>query len=522
MRSKKLLRLLSLILLVSILLSSTVMLQARAELPPGIDRSRIKSENNIGHKVVLESDQIKFNGSLTKQTPLSEEELKKLIEETMKELGIDSIEKLNEMVEKAKKWDEITQEDIDKFIEDLIKTIGTVPSADKVADILDVLNKIRTNDNADQALGDLLIGYLKDGIIKEREDYLQGELDRLAESGNDNSLLKHQLDSYNNLKNIGDKLSASLGYIEFMQLLLEKYGQDQQKWKDRLEGAQAKAMLNKFYEELQKKIDKAKNDKKDESYWLIDFNNAKDQRQNFSFFGVEGNNQTWELTMKLKQTQSTGDFSFDSDNVAGSAAGTYEGDYTIKTDSDLGAFAANPRESIMEIGIHGENMKYLENLALMLHPNNQYYAEATTPGSARNIRILKGSCTAYVLKSGEIQLSVGAGEEKIQNIFRNLNIAINEVTHDGLSGEFLYHEALDAEIKAIPDDKKVFVEYADTGRFVAGDPSYNWDAVKWNLEMGLEIKVMFEDLEGEGYYDWDDSEIWKPWDDSIKTMRITK
>mgnify|MGYP000844169539 CR=1 FL=1 len=522
MKSNKMIRLVCLVLLVSILLSSTVIFPSRAVFPPGFDSSRIRMENKIGHKVVLEFDQIKLYGSLTRQTPMSDEELKKLIEETMKELGIESLEKLNEAVEKAKQWDEITEEEISQFLEDLAKAVRVHPGGDKVGDAIEVLDKLRTNIlDGSEAGGELGADMLKDFIIK----LLVKEMNkRLIESDflmpND-LLLQEYLENYDKLKNAKSGLEYSLHLLEFLNLLIEKYMQDQQKWKDRVEASLAKALLDQFYEELQKKIDKAKNENRDKGKWVIEFDKSTAQRHNFSFFGVGGNNQTWELMMRLEQTESTGDFSFESENVAGTSAGTYKGEYTLTTDSDLTFFAASPGESIMNIGIHGENMKWLVNAAKMAHPNNDYYAEPVSHGTARNIRTLKGSCSAYVLESGEIQLNIEHGREEIKNKFENLKIVINEVAHNGLNGEFLYQEAIDAEIKAIPDEKKVYIEYEKYGYFVKGNPKYDWGASIANLAEGRGIAVMFNDLEGEpGYYDWDDSEIWKPWDESIKTMRI--
>lgn len=322
------------------------------------------------------------------------------------------------------------------------------------------------------------------------------------------------------------KVGNALGYLYYLYFLYGKHMQDVQKFTERAEAAMAKAWLNAFYEELQRRIDYTKNQKReDDTYWVINFDKATGQRHNFSFFGVGGNNQTWELTMRLQQTEQTGEFSFDSGNVAGSAAGTYEGEYTIKTDSDLTAFAAFPQESIMNIGVHGDNMLWNISITKQLNPNNEMYVEPMSQGIAQNTRILKGRCSAYVHESGEIQLHVEPGKEEIRNSFKDIIFVIHEVSRNGLTGEFLYHSALDAEIKAIPDEKKVYVTYADTGYFVEGNPEYDWDAVKWNLAEGLEIGALFdnEDLIGEpDYYDWDESEIWKPWDESIKTMRIVK
>lgn len=516
-----------LILVLTMLYTTTVIHVSQAAIPPGFDRSRVRLETKIGHKVVLQCDQIEFYGTLIRQVPISEKELEDLIRQTMEDLGIDSLEKLNEIVNKAEQWDEITQEEIDQFIQDLTRTVKLVPNADKVANILSILNRIRTNRDPTKSVDEFLYGLLKDGIIDQLEKALEDAIELLIREGKEpDALFTDLMDEYNDLKGAKSKLSALKNYWEYLKFLLEKYKQDVQKYKDRADAAMAKAMLNAFYEELQRRIDRLRNSKRDDKpYWVIEFDKATAQRQNFSFFGVGGNNQTWELNMRLQQTEQTGEFSFDSENVAGSAAGTYEGEYTIKTDSDLTAFAAFPQESVMNIGVHGDVMLWNINLAKQINPQNEFYLEPVSQGIAHNLRIVKGRCSAYVLESGEIQLHVEPGEEAIMNTFSDIKFVINEKNYNPANSEFLYHIALDAEIKAVPYEKMVFVDYADKGYLVASNPKYDWDALRSNLAEGLEIAVMFDEAEMReepDFYDWDDSEIWKPWDKSIKTMRIVK
>lgn len=509
--------LISLAFMLVIISASTPSLAA---LPSGINFERLKLQNNIGHQLLMQFEDVELKGNLTKQTPMTDQELEELVQKTMEELGIDSIEELNDLIKKAKEWDQITKKEINQFIDDMITTIKAVPAAGKVAAILDVLNKQRLKNQGDKALDDLMQDMGKGELTKALEDYLDDSAANLAKQGLEADDLLYKLkDYYGALKKLADGIGAGLGYKDFLELLAEKYGQDQQKWQDRVEGSLAEAKLDQFYDELQKKIDKHKNDKKQESYWLIDFNHATGQRHNFSFFGVEGNNQIWELTMTLKQTESTGDFSFDSKNVAGSAAGTYEGEYTIKADSDLMAFAGDIDKAIMNMGDHGLNMQYNKQLTKIFHADNYYYVETKARDMARSIRTLTGRCSAYILKSGEVQLTIEAGKEEIRNEFSNIQVEIHDVTHAGTWRQPL-HVALPAEIKAYQDKNMIYIDYAEMGRFVAGDPAYKWGAVIYNLEIGLLIRVMFEDEDDPELSVWDYSEIWRPWDDSIKTMRI--
>jgi len=147
-----------LILVLTMLYTTTVIHVSQAAIPPGFDRSRVRLETKIGHKVVLQCDQIEFYGTLIRQVPISEKELEDLIRQTMEDLGIDSLKKLNEIVNKAEQWDEITQEEIDQFIQDLTRTVKLVPNADKVADILSILNRIRTNRDPTKSVEEFLSG----------------------------------------------------------------------------------------------------------------------------------------------------------------------------------------------------------------------------------------------------------------------------------------------------------------------------------------------------------------------------
>lgn len=489
---------------------------ASAVIPSGIDISRLRLENKIGHTVQLESGELELKGKLARQTPMTEEELEKLIKEAMEELGIKNIEQFNEMVEKAKQWDQITKEEVDEFIKDLIKTVGLASGI--ASALIKMVDDFRTNGISGT---DGLFDASMESFVYFSEKYLEQKAAELAKEGLSAGIDYQILDeTRKQYKKMGDRVGKFVGWAEYMKFLAEKYMRDQQKWKEITDAAKAKAQLNNFYDELQKKIDDFKNKNRDKGYWQIEFNHATAQRQNFSFFGVGGNNQTWELTMKLKQTQSTGDFSFDAENVAGSAAGTYEGEYTIKTDSELTVFASDPGTAIYEIGEHGENFRWEEETRKNMHANNRLYVESVSVGKANNIRTVKGQCRAYVLKDGEVQLTVDDGAQTIQNEFDGINIRINEVMHDGLSGKFLSHEALDAEIKALPSEKKVYIEYSPIAVFVAGNPDYSWEATIYNLQQGYGLAVSFSELEG--LYDWDDSEIWTPWDDEVKTMRIVK
>lgn len=303
---------------------------ASAVIPSGIDISRLRLENKIGHTVQLESGELELKGKLARQTPMTEEELEKLIKEAMEELGIKNIEQLNEMVEKAKQWDQITKEEVDEFIKDLIKTDGLASGI--ASALIKMVDDFRTNGISGT---DGLFDASMESFVYFSEKYLEQKAAELAKEGLSAGIDYQILDeTRKQYKKMGDRVGKFVGWAEYMKFLAEKYMRDQQKWKEITDAAKAKAQLNNFYDELQKKIDDFKNKNRDKGYWQIEFNHATAQRQNFSFFGVGGNNQTWELTMKLKQTQSTGDFSFDAENVAGSAAGTYEGEYTIKTDRD--------------------------------------------------------------------------------------------------------------------------------------------------------------------------------------------
>lgn len=208
MDTKKVFRNPCCILLASLLVLTVVSGSAYAASSRGLDSSRLKLQNDIGHKLLFEFDQVKLYGNLSKQTPISDKELDELVKDTMEDLDIKSIDELNDMVDKAKRWDEVTKKDVDKFIEDLIKTINVVPPARGAGAIFETLNKMRTNNKGMEALDKSLSGYQKEAITKYLEDSSAKDLETLIKSGidPDESLFSKHVKAYDVLKDVKGKV----------------------------------------------------------------------------------------------------------------------------------------------------------------------------------------------------------------------------------------------------------------------------------------------------------------------------
>lgn len=123
-----------------------------------------------------------------------------------------------------------------------------------------------------------------------------------------------------------------------------------------------------------------------------------------------------------------------------------------------------------------------------------------------------------------IPAAIDLSRLKLQNdIGHKLILEFDEVKLDEITKEEIdeFIEDLIKVINTVPPASKAGAILDVLNKMRTNN---DWDSVIYNLDQGREIKVFFyeDDLQGDGFYDWDDSEIWKPWDNSIKTIRIRK
>ncbi len=453
----------------------------------GVDRSRLRLENDIGHTVLFTFADMQMQGKLAKQSPLSEEELQQLIDKTLKEMGLteEEVGKMHDELEKAQRDGELTQEEIDQFKEDL-KTMFDLAGLGSVVDVLEIL---APDGDTLGGLGNIAMDKAKDRAQKIATDSFSDVAKELVKKG---------------LKAV-DVAKA----LDVIQRAMTK---DREKWDNRIKASALKAELNEIYSRLQQAIDKAKKDK--DSKWQIRFKQATAQRRNFSFFGVEANSQVWTLDMILEQTESTGEFSFDSKNVAGTAAGTYEGRYTMTIDSDLIGFASRPQDAARQIGIHGQVIEELEQYVLSSPYSFDLHADGR--GEAKNQRVITGTCSVYILSSGQMQMELVEERDEVHNEFNDIKI---KFTSSASAQGFTIDLTQWGNIKAKRDEKLVYIDYPEYSTEYWNGEERPREGNGWippNDEFGV---AQYSGPQNGG---WDDSDIWIPWDDPMKEMRIVR
>jgi len=461
----------------------------------GVDRSRLRIENDIGYTVLFTFGDLEMRGKLAKQSPLSEEEIQQLIDKTLKEMGLteEDVGKMHDELDKVQRDGELTKEEVEQFKKDL-KTVFDLGGVGNVVDVLEIIDP-----EGDKlgAIGNIIKDQVNDKVVKKVAKDIA--TDSLTDVG------KARVDK-------GLKVFKVADIVKALDVVRRAMTKDREKWSNREKASELKAKLNEIYRRLQQAIDEAKKDK--ESKWQISFKQATAQRPNFSFFGVDANSQVWTLDMLLEQTESTGEFSFDSKNVMGTAAGTYEGKYTMKIDSDLIGFASKPQDAVRQIGINGQVIEEVEQAAAASPYTTDIQADGR--GDARNWRVIKGTCSVYILPSGEMQMQMSEESDEVQNNFSNIKIKFHaKASAQGFTIELNQW----GHITAKTDEKLVYIVYPEySTEYWNGEerPREGGGWIPPNDEFGL------AEYSGPQNGGWDDSDIWTPWDDPMKEMRIVK
>ncbi|MDD2484881.1 MAG: hypothetical protein PHQ50_07670 [Eubacteriales bacterium] len=441
-----------------------------------IDLSRVKLSSG-SEKLAFQFESIEMNGEVRQKVPFTKKEIDKFVKEALKESGLTEldIKEANEKVEKARRASDFTKEDIDRIKANLLTSVETVPAAGNVAMFLKAIDSFMKSTSWDD-LGTASANLLEESMSAEVKDTAGGFVDNAGELGE-------------NVNLANEWVGALTSIVSFCDMIADAQAHDRQKWKDIADGAEAKRLLNTFYETLQEKIDNYKR-KSDEAGWVIDFDNAIDGR-NFTFFGVDSNYQTWYLDMNMEQ-KSTNEF--------GSIAGEYEGKYTIRAEHDLSEFQSRTGEALQYLekkGVLGAGVQvFITNMNAAGYPTS--YKKGET-GEALISRTISGSCEATIAESGEITLSLHEDNDE-------KTISISGVT--GKVESTIQGENLDAvfgmtfEFTANKEDMIVRGETSKTTGYADGR-AFGFSA----------------DMTGSGKAGWDEN-IWNVWDGKQKTLKL--
>lgn len=454
---------------VAFILAALLMLvPAEAIADSGVDLSRVKFSSG-SEKLTFTFGTISVEGEVRQEYPFTKAEIAKLVKEALKEKGLTELEiqEANRKVEKAKRASEFTKADIERVKENIFTSAGVVPGADKVAEVLKVIDTYMKSKSWDD-IGTASASLLEDNMKSWVKDTAGGFIDQAGELGK----------NVNKASEWNDKLAA---IVKFCDMMIEEQARKEQKWTDIAEGANAKRLLDSFYEVLQQRIDGYKQ-KSDAKGWVIDFDQAMEGR-NFTFFGVDSNYQNWYLDMHMVQ-KTTNEF--------GSAAGEYEGMFTLTAECYMREFASRANEA-------AQNMPMLAETAAALKAEGFAVTFATVgKGKAYVSRTISGSCQATIQPSGDITFSYDAQSNKTQVDISGMAVSMlvkAPVAVISSGGEFVFKFA------ATDEDLKIV----------------NGRAALSTVAPGFSYK---ENHSGDGSVSigWD-KKIWEPWDDGEKKLK---
>lgn len=436
---------------------------------PHIDLSRVKFSSG-SEPLVFKFGDISLDGRVHQIFPFTEQEINKLVKETLKSMNTTELEimEANKKVERAKRASEFTQEDLQRVKDNFIKSMKVVPPAGKAADILKIIDDYMDSSSWDDigtASVDLLEGQVTDWVKNTAGGFVDkaGELAKNAKKG----------------KEWAGKLTL---ITSFCEMLADEHARTKQKWKDIADGANAKRFLNEFYYALQRKIDSYKS-KSDRAGWVIDFHYAMGGR-NFTFFGVDSNYQTWYMDMRLEQTQK---------DELGSAVGHYKGYFVINAKHEMSNFLSRAHEAIRHMEGFDTAIKSIES-----KPGYTLTLTTSSKGQAYIGRTISGTCEATIEESGNIIFSMN--EENDDTIVEisgiSVNMSYSAVNSPGLKG------IGDIQFNFSAQEENIIVDSA-TGKIGAimpkggfshalsasGSHSVGWDNTIWKAWDGTEKKL---------------------------------
>lgn len=442
-----------------------------------IDLSRVKLSSG-SETLVFEFGGVKIEGAVRQKVPFTKAEIDKLVKEALKDAGLTEldIKEANSKVEKARRASEFTKEDLERIKQNLLTSMETVPAAGNAATLLRTIDKYMSSTSWDD-IGTASVDMLEQSMTEQVKETASGFVDRAGELGE-------------NVNLANEWIGALTSIVSFCDMLADAQAHDRQKWKDIADGAEAKRLLNRFYETLQDKIDRYKH-KSDQGGWVIDFDNAMAGR-NFTFFSVDSNYQTWYLDMNMEQ-KSTNEF--------GSIAGEYEGKYTIRAEHDMSGFQSRTDEVFRYLdkkGVMGGGIQVFTSGMNAAGFHTSFKPGAI--GTAYISRTISGACEATIAESGEITLSLHEDSDEtmvdISGVTTELTSTIkqNGVNAKMVSTFELYASKEDIMMKGVRTE-------------ISGSAKgYGFGSS--------------ENLIGNSKAGWDES-IWKPWNGTQKTLKLT-
>lgn len=457
-------------LLVLMLVLAIVLQPVNAFAASNVDLSRVKFSTG-SEPLVFTFGKLNMDGVVEQVYPFTEKEIDQLVKETLKSMNLTEldIKEANQMVQKAKRASEFTKEDMDRVRDNMLTTLKAVPAAGNVATVLEAVKDYMGSSSWDD-IGTASVDILERSMTDWVKDTAGGFIDEAGELG----------------KNV-NKINAVTGQLlaieQFCEMMMDEHARTKEKWKAIADGANAKRMLNKFYDALQRKIDNYKY-KSDQKGWQINFNHAAAGR-NFTFFGVDSNYQTWFLDMNLEQKAT---------NEYGSVAGIYEGNFTMSAEHEMSSFETRAHEAIVNMGEVGAAIKKIQAT-----PGYKVELRTVSPGDAYISRTISGTCEAEINVNGEITIKLNEENDETMVVISGMEV---EMDYSVAGAKIIKGGGL---IKfQISADKEEIVIGGVTAEILVKSPDVNFS----------------KKINGSGTMNagWD-NDIWKHWDGAEKTLK---
>lgn len=288
--------------LMLLMLACAMLMPVAARAGKGVDRGKVKAQQLV-YPATLTIGGMSFRGKVSRMDKLTDEEIEKIIKDALKDAKMTELEasEAQDTVDRVAKEEELTQEDIDRVMNNIMKLAGV----DNVADLVRAVGSADADDFAD-SLG----GYAAD---EAREKALAWLLEQAAEGA-------------------GDAAGAVTKILDMLLISADQYARDQQKWKDRVDAANAQRKLNELYDRIRELMDNAAGARS--RGWSLQI--VDSASRNFTFYDVAGNLETWTVLMILKKPDA-------GENVG--ASGKYTGSVSITVEYEMSVFDEGFRNS---------------------------------------------------------------------------------------------------------------------------------------------------------------------------------
>ena len=246
--------------LISLILLVTTAIPVQGASARGVDRSKIGFDSLESYPLIITVGELSFEGEVARGAKATKEDIEKAIEKTLKEFAKTEAEigEAEAFVEKVARDRTLAEKAVGKEIKEVIlKATGQELTVEVIEHIVGL------NDRPlDEFLLDTAVGAAEDKAA---------------------SLL------------LGKAGGPVLQVTEALMFLSEKYEQDKQRWKDRVDAINAKRMLTNFYDKANRNLRNIAGEGR--WSWRIAMD-ATDSRY-FTFFGIPGNLEMWTFNISL-------------------------------------------------------------------------------------------------------------------------------------------------------------------------------------------------------------------------------